>query len=243
MAHLNLCGAQPRARNLSTPPLSSIAEAVRRLQNAWYSLPDFERAHAVLSIIRAGVSRRALARALNIHEATVRNILLILEADEADLASFRRGAISRNELIRRIRGTSPAHPDAELKSELDASDSDKELTSDPAEVCREILSWLATDESRSSNACLALWLALVKLEQAIKIGALPRRRYQPGTSTEEIIRSSRPKLSRWATPPWWYAEWILNWVICLIPNPGLCRDALKMAFAQAQANGCRPSVL
>lgn len=66
--------------------------------------PDFERAQAVLPIIRAGMSRRHLANALNVSEGTIRNLLLILQANPDDLASFRRGDISQNEILRRVRG-------------------------------------------------------------------------------------------------------------------------------------------
>lgn len=82
----------------------NIAPAVANLQANWHRLPDFERAQAVLSIVRTGINRRQLAIALHVSEGTVRNLLLILEADPGDVALFRRGQISRNELLRRVRG-------------------------------------------------------------------------------------------------------------------------------------------
>lgn len=91
--------------------------AVAQLQTNWHLLPDFERAQAILPIVRAGMSRRYLANALNVSEGTIRNLLLILQANPDDLASFRCGEISQNELLRRVRGHSSVqeHPGQRAK--------------------------------------------------------------------------------------------------------------------------------
>jgi len=84
--------------------LLNLDPAVAGLRANWHLLRDFERAQAILPIVRAGMSRRHLAIVLNVSEGTIRNLLLILQADPDDLALFRRGDISQNEILRRVRG-------------------------------------------------------------------------------------------------------------------------------------------
>ena len=102
--------------------MSSISNAIASLQANWHSLLQFERAIAVLPIVRAGVSRRSLAIALHVSEGTLRNLLFILNADLDDLAFFRAGEMSQNELLRRVRGNSPRRTDRnpELQQNLPA---------------------------------------------------------------------------------------------------------------------------
>lgn len=87
--------------------MSNITSAIANLQANWNRLPDYERAQAVQPIIRSGMSRRQLAKELNTSEGTIRNLLLILKAPYRDLAPFRGGQLSLNELLRRVRGSRP----------------------------------------------------------------------------------------------------------------------------------------
>jgi hypothetical protein len=240
MAFSNPRGAPPHSLSPSTPtPLpSSIAQAISQLKASWHVFPDFKRAQDVLAVIRAGVSRRELAKDLNVSEGTIRNHLLILEADETDLACLRQGTISRNELLRRVKGTStfgPATSREDTESELG-------LTVDPAEVCREILNWLAADQHRAFTASSILGLAVAQLKRMMATGNLSRRRDLAGASGEEIILSCRPDPNLHVHPGFWLADWTVNWVFHLIPDPQLCRDALEMALNRVRTSINRPDL-
>lgn len=80
---------RPRARRPTLDEFSmTISSAVVDLKAKWHTLRDFERAEAILPIIRAGLSRRGLADALNISERGIRRLLLMLEADPIDPGPF-----------------------------------------------------------------------------------------------------------------------------------------------------------
>lgn len=243
MARSNPWVAEPRRPAPSTlaPPPFSVAKAVAQLKTTWHTLPDFERAQAVLPIVRAGMSRRHLAAALNVSEGAIRNLLLILKAEPGDLDSFRRGEISQNELIRRVRGTSTQRSVPEKNSELESAEAEPEFTTDPIEVCRLVLNWLAKDKQRADDAYLALTFARIRIREAVKRGRLPRRYLQMGVPVEEIIRSCRPN-QRHLLSCSWYAEWLLSWVFQLLPNPKLCRDALDMAWSRVRFRIDRPEL-
>jgi hypothetical protein len=236
MAHSNPCGTHPHVANPSNPcPLpSTTTQAISQLKTRWHILPDFERAQALLPIIRAGVSRRVMAEVLNINEGTVRNVLLILEAGEADLASFRHGAISRNELIRRVRGTSQQRPAPDDGCEHGPTDLEPELMRNPAAVSREILHWLAADQLRASSASLILRKALERLGRAAEAGTHSRRDDLAEMSTEGIILSCCPAPDRSMLPASWCAMWLVIWVFQLIPDSAGCREALNIALGRVR---------
>jgi hypothetical protein len=234
----NPCGTRPRARNSSIP--SSITPAVSHLQANWHVLSDSDRAQALLPIVGAGMSRRMVADALNVSEGTVRILLLIPEANRVDQIAFRLGSISRNELIRRVRGTSNQCPARAQRCESERAESELEQTWEPAGVCREILSWLATDESRATSAYLILSLAVPELNRLGEQGPVSRYGDLGGMTTEDVIFRCRPARDRSMLPAALLARWLLTWVFSLIPDPAGCRDALNMALDRVRADKSRP---
>jgi len=242
MALSTHCGANPRALNHPTPLTSvptSTCAAISQLQATWHVLPDYERAQALEPIVDAGVSRRYLARALNTSEGTIRQLLFILQEAQADLTAFLNGTISRNELVRRVKGTSTEVPMSE-KPDLRFSESHPAVRY--FRVRRDILEWLAEDEQRASSAALILGLALAQLDRGAGPGTLFQRPADSGASTETVIASCRPDPNRFAIAVSWYAAWLANWVVSLIPDPALCRHALNMALARVRTCISRPDL-
>jgi hypothetical protein len=244
MAISNSCGTHPRVPSPSTPtPLpSSIAQAISQLKASWHVFPDFKRAQDVRAVIRAGVSRRELAKALNVSEGTIRNHLQILDADETDLACLRQGTISRNELLRRVRGTSTLGAAPFRHAKPESSDPEQEVTKAPAEVCREILDWLAADRRRAFTAPSILGLAIAQLKRMMATRTLCRRRDLANASIDEIILSCRPEPNQHVHPAFWHADWTMSWVLHLVPDPRLCRDALEMALNRVRTSISRPDL-
>lgn len=126
-------------------PLSPIYSAVADIQAKWHTLPDFERAQAILPIIRAGVSRRGLAQCLHTSEGTIRTLLLILEADRQDQELFRRGEISRRELLRRVKFSPPfehvaSEPEADAPMRI------------PERIQYHLKLWLTENQNPELNA-------------------------------------------------------------------------------------------
>ena len=113
--------------------------AIADLQAKWHTLKDLDRAAAVQPIIHSGVSRRSLATALNCSEPLIRRLLLTLEASPQDRALARQGAISTNELVRRVKTTitpreAKQPENLELKRAISAR-----------QGARTILEWLAEE--------------------------------------------------------------------------------------------------
>ena len=234
---------RPRARRPTLDEFSmTISSAVVDLKAKWHTLRDFERAEAILPIIRAGLSRRGLADALNISERGIRRLLLMLEADPIDQDLFRQGKISQNELIRRVNGTSTQPPGFSHLRRFEAAASEPQFGHDPIDVCHEILNWLAVDDSRFPNVALILRLAITKLNQKTETGSLIPIRDHAGASVKEIILHCRPNPNQFVVDVWWHGEWLLNWVFRLISIPDLCRDALKGALNRVLASEPSPEL-
>jgi hypothetical protein len=103
-----------------------------------------DRALAVREIIQLGVSRRRLAPEIGFSEGLLRHLLKALEARPTDIELAGKNAISTNELVRRVRGTSKQFSDPEKSSEMESAESGP-VTTNPTEVSRQLLDWLATD--------------------------------------------------------------------------------------------------
>jgi hypothetical protein len=220
------------------PGLSmTIFSAVADLQAEWHTLRDFERAEAILPIIRAGVSRRNLANALNTSEGTIRGLLSVLEADPVDQDLFRRGEISRNELLRRLRSGPPSRNGSQQKPEQKTRkhDSANACKHDPTNVCRLVLDWLREDPARSFNARHILGQASDEVAKAAKANKLPRDRAPIDMPADEIIRRCCPDPDLFDLDVNWYATWTGLWVFYLIPDPDLCRNALNEALNRVLA--------
>jgi len=209
-----------------------VSTLISDLQAKWHTLPDFERARSVRPIIRAGLSRRSLANALNVSEGTIRGLLSVLEADPADQDLFRRGEISRNELVRRLKGGLPSQniigetPQQENRSDDSANVPERGSVN----VSRLVLDWLREHPARSLNARYILREANRELTEAAEANKLPRDRAPIDMPVDEIIRRSRPTPERFEFNVAWYARWTALWAFYLTPDPNLCGNALTDAL-------------
>ena len=226
MAYLDPGEPKPHNANPSTltSDPSSIAEAISQLQARWHTLSDFERARAIRPIIRAGLSRRNLASALGTSEATIRQLLLVLEADPADQALFRQDKISRNELIHRAK---------KLQMERDARQKQSEQQLREAEAidgCRTILNWLAADDSRCGDAFRIIEDVRWRLDDAERGNALPRERAPKGMSVDEIIRRCQPDPNAYEYSLTFHSVWMFLWTFFLMPDRWVQWTALDQAL-------------
>ena len=84
------------------------SQAIANLQAKWHILKDLDRAEAVLTIHKSGVSLRGLAKFLNCSHSLLRHLLRAFEASPEDLALARSGQITTHELARRSTATRTA---------------------------------------------------------------------------------------------------------------------------------------
>lgn len=245
MAHSNPCGVQPRNANHSTltPAPTSIQEAVAQLKAAWFFFSGFERAQAVREIVRAGLSRRFLAKSLHTSEGTIRNLLAVLEADPVDQEAFRRNEIGLNEVLRRGRGLPPQ--DHVRRSEATAAPEPKAgapaleypQEREPFDLTETIVGWLAANPARACSARLVLEETLRILNRAARAGNLPHDRPPTGMPIAEVIRRCQPGPSRYDFYIAFYADWAFNWVVRLANDETHGREALSQALARVNAGG------
>lgn len=242
MAQSHHCGVQPH--NPDHPPLTapptSIQEAIAQLKATWFFLSEMERAYAVREIVKAGLSRRFLAKALNISEGTIRNLLLILEARLEDQEALRRREITQAELIRRVRGLSPRDYVRRSEPTRIASEPEYPQEREPFDLTETILAWLAASPPRAFSARLILEESLRILNRADKRGNLPVARPPAGMSVAEVIRRCKPGPRRYDFfHVAFYADWACNWVVRLAADANHSREALTQALAYLKAAGHR----
>ncbi len=159
-------------------------------------------------------------------------------AEPIDLESFRRGHISKNELIRRVKGVS-ARPQGEnyRPAKYDAPPPPEPKTdiaseyvgiTDPAKGGEEILRWLREDPVRRAYAVEILKEARAALAGGEEKGTLPRDRAPAGTSASEIIRRCRPDPVDFDMDIAWCGRWLALSAFHLVPNVDVRRQALDM---------------
>jgi len=218
--------------------LNTISNAIAGLKADWHTLNDLDRAEAVLRIIRTGVSRRSLATALGVSESTIRLTLLLLEAGFDDQALFLESRISRNELLRRVKGISPASEAEPASSPIEKEVSKAEHNEEPvpwytgitdsAEACEEILEWFRRVPLRGFHIVQTLKEARTLLDRAEAADDLPRDRAPAGMSSTEIARCCQPNREDFPSDVAWYARWLALSAFHIIPNDDVRRDALDI---------------
>jgi hypothetical protein len=219
-----------------------ISFAIADLQAKWHTLPDIERAQAILPIIRAGVSRRHLAHDLGISEGSIRILLQLLEADPIDLQLFRSGRISKNEVIRRVRGISvrrEPEPFVIARHGSPCPVPQAVVVHHPrisvaAAGSEAILSWLRQDCVRHAYASEILEEAHAALIAAEEKGILPGNCAPSSMSAEEIIRRCRPNPADFDMDVAWLGDWLAIWAFYLIPSASIRREAFNMAKQVAE---------
>lgn len=204
--------------------MSNICPAITELQARWSSLTDLDRAKALLPLVQAGVSRRFLATTLNCSESSLRHLLQGLQADPEDQQLFRSGSISRNELVRRSRG-SRAHREVRSRERAEQARSDSVATG-----CRTILNWLAQDESRASNAERIVEDARFRLIWSLPGSETKASQPAPNARIDELIASCRPDPHPDELDVSWNVRWLLTWLSHLIPDAGIRLDAVDQAL-------------
>src|SRR6185312_15728754 len=84
---------------MNIPPSSPTDISVDQLKRDWEQLHPLDRAKAISSLKKSGLSNRQIGRG----ESTLRHLLLALRAPAADLISARQQNLSTNELVRRAK--------------------------------------------------------------------------------------------------------------------------------------------
>lgn len=217
----------------------SISTAIAGLKADWHTLNDLDRGRAVHTILSTGVSGRGLATALGLSESTVRLTLLVLEANPADQSLLLQGLISRNELIRRVKGTSSPSPInlISVTSRESAKDPEPEPVrahyagiTNPIKGCKEILDWMRNIPLHGVYAIQTLKEARMELEKAEAAGSLPRDRAPEGMTAQEIARRCEPNREDFPSDVAWYARWLALSGFHIIPNNDVRGHAFRMAI-------------
>ena len=187
--------------------MSTTSSAVADLQSQWHTLPDLDRAKAVLAIKQSGISTRQIAQHLDCSDSLLRHLLAALQAPPADRLLLRQGKISTNELVRRSKAAgirrSSMHREAREFERAQAS----------RQACRTICGWLAAERISKPYGEQIVDEARRLFAQAEQDGKFPPGAAPADMPTAEIINRCRPAelktdafsfIARYA---WWLTRW------------------------------------
>ncbi len=160
--------------------------AVADLQGKWHTLNDLDRARAVFNIHHAGITLRALGKALNCSPALLGHLLAALQAPASDRLLAREGEISTRELARLAKAAGIRR--AAVRQQ--ALELDRERAA--LAGSRAISDWLVAENIPGSDGEQIVEEARRKLAIAEVTGKLPPGAAPPDMPTSEIIRRCRP---------------------------------------------------
>lgn len=193
-----------------------LSPAVADLQKAWLDLHDVDRADHVQQIMGAGVSGRALARALGCSEALIRYLRVAADASDADKQQARAGALTTRQLVEKAKSRR-----AELKM-LEQAELEKQIQSEGEEAAGLILRWLYDHSLGFGHMEQIVDRANHMLAEKEWEGTLPKGHAPEGMPLEQIIAKCRledPEDERdgvMATEK--YACWLYLWSFYAFPQ-------------------------
>jgi transposase-like protein len=137
-------GSSQWPRGLSIRAMTDLSSPVADLRTSWHALCDLDRARAVQSLKRAGVSLREIASQLNCSPSLLSYLLRAARAPVEDRELARLGEISTRELVHRA--GSPVSRPTSIAREALAFDSECAAV----QASRAIANWL--DEQKIADA-------------------------------------------------------------------------------------------
>ncbi len=205
-------------------------QAVTDLRSGWQTLHDIDKATLIVNILAAGMSRRALARAMGCGEATIRNLVLLAQALPAEKDQLRAGELTTRAALRRIRLRRTAAK--VIQRGAVARDAEREAR----RHCDRVLRWVQAERLPPAYAEQAVEEARLQLVLAEQSGGLPQDAAPKGLATDEIIRRYRPE------PPSedvhilaWYALWLARWSFYAVADSATRLQGLQYAAGNLPA--------
>ena len=187
--------------------MSTTSSAVADLQSQWHTLPDLDRAKAVLAIKQSGISTRQIAQHLDCSDSLLRHLLAALQAPPADRLLLRQGKISTNELVRRSKAAGIRRTAMHRKTR------EFERTQASRRACKKICDWLAAEQMSGPYGEQIVNGARHLFAKAEQDGKFPKDAAPTDMPTAEIIKRCRPAelktdaISFVARHAWWLARW------------------------------------
>ena len=201
-------------------------ELIHQLQNNWAKLGDLDRAKAVKTIHRSGMSIRNIATQLNCSDALLRHLLIALDAPIEDRVLAREGKISTNELVRRAKAAGLRH-EAQHHEEV-ALDRERAAR----QAAKKIMNWLAGN-SLGARSCERV-IEDVRWEYALRDSRkdLPPSPKNLEIALPDLIDRCRPEFPRGdnADDLNWYRDWLCRWIYYAFPVPYIRDTALDIAL-------------
>ena len=212
---------------MNIPPSSPTDISVDQLKRDWEQLHPLDRAKAISSLKKSGLSNRQIARQIGRGESTLRHLLLALRAPAADLISARQQNLSTNELVRR------AKADA-VRRESERHEAAKTQRIEAAQrAADQICSWLAEEHVYGPDG--ERILDYVRSEYASRTvdGSLPPQvPKEHKLPHQELIRRCSPTepCPDDAASVDWYRQWLFRWTFYAFPDPNVRDRALDLAL-------------
>jgi hypothetical protein len=219
---------------MNPPNVTNTSSAVADLQKKWPILDnDADRAKAIHNLHAAGVSLRALARALDCSLTRMRQLNVAAEASKEDLQLARDGKISTRELVRRSKAAA------------------KRRKTDQEEVERKAIALKRAEDARCGSKLIYDWLeekglsgahgesvvneARHILAKAELSGTVPKPTLlSQGLSIAEIIQRCRHLIPTDPDPKevWLYPDWLARWALEAFPDIVTRHEALGIALGE-----------
>ena len=213
-------------RENGTQIVIDTGSSVADLRTRWHKLCDLDRARAVQSIHRAGVSLRGLALHLNCSPSLLSHLLRAARASAEDRELARSGAISTRELVRRT-GSSATRPRS-IHGEAIAFDCEYAAV----QAGQAITNWfdeqkVASTDRQQVIAQACSYQASADMPDLGSLGA-----YLPDIPLDEVIRLFRPAHieNDGNHSVAWFAEWLALWTLHGVLDDRVRTRALDLAL-------------
>jgi len=197
-----------------------------KLKADWPSLHDLDRATAVRSLNKSGMSVRKIASNLKVSESLLRHLVIALDASAEDRVLARQGKISTNELVKRSKVAKQRRAD-KIREETTNKQEDQAQT-----ACAQICRWLVSERIFGGNAEQVIDEVRLHLFWAESQGRLNQPMKKPNASVFRIIELSKPKFSMDENAGFitWYAAWLYRWTVWSFVDPLVRDKALDLAL-------------
>jgi transposase-like protein len=208
--------------------MTANSSALANLQLHWPELDDLDRAKAVRTIKRSGVSVREIARHLPVSEALLRHLLQALQAQPEDQILARRGKISTNDLIRRAKAARTNREVALREAE------ERKRVQKSIAGCKAICKWLVSEGLSVPCSEQIIGEARRGLAIAEQNGRLPNITAPAKKSVSKIIQLSRPPEENTDETIYvaWFALWLRSWAFYSMPDSWVRYKAIELALSE-----------
>jgi len=211
---------------MNIPPSSPTDISVDQLKRDWEQLHPLDRAKAISSLKKSGLSNRQIARQIGRGESTLRHLLLALRAPAADLISARQQNLSTNELVRR------AKADAVRRTALRKSNLETNRKEHALAGSQTICEWVGQHWRSGPSGEQIVKEARRRMIESSLDGNLPKvdlpdHPFAPAITIERC--KPQETLEDSGTDIGWYGRWPARWIIFVFPDLYVADEALQKA--------------